>query len=803
MILPAFPWCSVFLRCSFDPRGLTGKEVVGSRTNRDVRVVLRIFKDVLAVFLTGGLLVTFVTANPAIAQSRPEVVVEEIRVIGTQRIDPSTVNAYMQIKPGDLYDPAKVDGSLKTLFNTGLFADVTLRREGNAVIVNVVENPIINRIAFEGNGKIDDEGLLAEVKLRPRVVYTRTKVQGDVQRLLDIYRRSGRFAATVDPKVIQLPENRVDLVFEISEGGKTGIRAINFIGNKEFSDGELRQKIQTTETAFYNFLSSNDTYDPDRLSFDRELLRRFYLAEGYADFRVVSAIAELTEDRDDFIVTFTIDEGPRYDFGDLKVRSQLRGVEGFELNGLITADPGDTYNADEVEATVQSITELLGERGFAFVDVRPRVDRDRANRTIDVTYEIREGPRVFVERINIAGNVRTLDEVIRREFNVVEGDAFNTAKLRRTRQRLQDLGFFSRVDINNTPGSANDRTIISVNVEEQSTGELSIGAGISSTTGVLTDISLRERNLLGRGQDLRLSTTIAAKNQQIDLSFTEPYLLDRDVAAGFDVFLRKTDFSDRSSFEQDEVGFGMRAGYQITERLRHMTRYRFTRDSVDDVEADASDVIKAQEGAFTASSVENDFFYDALDSRFAPTDGYSLSYSVDVAGLGGSEKFIRNKIGGKFFSPLFGTPLIGSLDGEAGVLTSFDDEETRVADRFFLGGRRLRGFRSGGVGPRDLRTDDAIGSQKYYRGSAEVGFPLGLPDEFDIKGSLFSDMGSAWGNGDPFPNIADDASVRASLGVGLGWGSPVGPIRINLSRALLREDYDKTEFFSFSFGTRF
>ncbi|MEK9967336.1 MAG: POTRA domain-containing protein, partial [Rhodospirillaceae bacterium] len=318
--------------------------------------MFRTCKTLVAAALAGGVLAAFALPQPAAAQSRPAPVVEEIRVVGTQRIDPSTVNAYMQIKPGERYDPAKVDDSLKNLFNTGLFADVTLRREGDALIVQVVENPMINRIAFEGNRKIDEVGLLAEVSLRPRVVYTRTKVQSDVQRLLDIYRRSGRFAATVDPKVIQLPENRVDLVFEIDEGGKTGIRAINFIGNKEFSDGDLRETIQTTETAFYNFLSSNDTYDPDRLSFDRELLRRFYLSEGYADFRVVSAIAELTEDRDDFIVTFTLDEGPQYDFGTLEVLSQLRGVEGAELGGLIAADPGDTYDADEVEETVQSIT---------------------------------------------------------------------------------------------------------------------------------------------------------------------------------------------------------------------------------------------------------------------------------------------------------------------------------------------------------------------------------------------------------------------------------------------------------------
>lgn len=765
-------------------------------------MISRVFKFSATTLLAALLLMGTGVSATLYAQTSGGAVIDEIRVVGTQRIDPVTVNSYMQLKPGDRYSAAKVDGSLKTLFGTGLFADVTLRREGNSLVVQVVENPIINRIAFEGNRKIDDETLGTEVSLRPRVVYTRTKVQSDVRRLLDVYRRSGRFAATVEPKVIQLPENRVDLVFEIEEGGSTGIRAINFIGNVEFSDGSLRDIIQTTESNFYNFLASNDTYDPDRLSFDRELLRRFYLSEGHADFRVVSAIAELTEDREDFIVTFTLDEGPLYTFGELGVSVQLRGIEEADLVEQIDSEPGDIYNANEVENTVQSITDALGERGFAFVDVRPRVSRDRDELKIDIIYEVREGPRVFVERIDIGGNVRTLDEVIRREFTLAEGDAFNTAKLRRTRQRLQDLGFFGRVDVNNNPGSAPDRTVISVDVQEQSTGELSIGAGFSSTAGVLSDLTIRERNLLGRGQDLRLSTTLATRQQQIDLSFTEPYFLDRELAAGFDAFYRTTDFGERSSFEEDEAGFGFRAGYQLTPDLRHTARYTFTRDRIDDVAAGASPAIRAQSGSFSTSSIGNEFFYDKRNSRFAPTDGYFASYNVDVAGFGGTERFLRNEVNAGVFESLFGTSFVGSLDGSTGVITELDDD-IRISERFFLGGNKLRGFKVGGLGPRDVSTGDSLGGTQFYRASAEVQFPLGLPEEFDIKGSVFSDVGSVWGNNDPFPNIEDSASMRASLGIGLGWVSPAGPIRINLTRALLKEDYDQTEFFSFSFGTRF
>ncbi len=740
--------------------------------------------------------------SDAQAQRGPATITE-IRVIGTNRIDPSTVNSYVQIQPGDTYDAARIDASLKSLFNTGLFADVTLRREGSTLIIQVVENPIINRIAFEGNRRLNDEALEAEVSLRPRVVYTRTKVQNDVKRLLDIYRRSGRFGATVVPKVIQLPENRVDLVFEVDEGPSTGIRAINFIGNSQFSDGTLRDVIQTDESAFYRFLTSDDTYDPDRLSFDRELLRRFYLSEGYADFRVVSAIAELTEDREDFVITFTLEEGPEYTFGKVGVTSRMRDVDASELEALIVGQAGEQYNADEVEETVQALTADLGARGFAFVDVRPRVNRDREQRTLDVSYEISEGPRVFVERIDITGNVRTLDKVIRREFTLVEGDAFNTAKIRATRQRLNNLGFFSRVDITNEPGEAPDRTVINVAVEEQSTGELSIGAGFSSNAGPLGDVSIRERNLLGRGQDLRLGLSVGTEQQRIDLSFTEPYFLDRNLAVGGDVFIRTTDLSDESSFEEDEQGFAIRAGYQLDPNLRHSVRYELSRQKIDDVEETASEVVKAQEGSIVTSSISNDFFFDRLNRRFNPTDGYFASWNVRVAGLGGSQQFMRNQVSTGFYTPLFDTSVIASLTGEAGHVFTFDDDQVRLTERFYLGGSSLRGFENAGIGPRDLSTDDAIGGRQFYAGTAEVTFPLGLPEEFDIKGSVFSDFGSVWNIDDPFPNLVDDNSTRASVGVGLGWVSPFGPLRVDFASAILKEDYDKTQTFSFNFGTRF
>ena len=456
------------------------------------------------VFITIVSSINTVLHSPFAFSGQSIVTIDSVRVEGVKRIEPTTIISYLKIKLGDTYSPTLVDASLKSLFNTGLFADVVIEKDGSTLIVKVVENPIINRISFEGNKKLDDEVLKSEVSLRPRVVYTRTKVQNDVKRLLNIYRRTGRFGATVEPKVIQLSENRVDLVFEIVEGPLNGIRAIHFIGNIKYSDSKLRDIIRTHESAFWRIFSSDDTYDPDRVSYDRELLRRFYLSEGYADFTVVSAIAELTDDRNDFVITFTVDEGEKYTFGNVEVVNRLSNLSADDLKSLVIGSQGETYDANKVEETVQSLTNDLGARGFAFVDVRPRVKKIRQQKTLNITYEISEGPRVYVERINIRGNVRTLDKVIRREFSILEGDAFNTAKLRISRQRLFDLGFFERVDITNQPGSSSDRTIIDVSVEEKSTGELSIGAGFSSAGGPLGDISVRERNLLGRCQDLRL-----------------------------------------------------------------------------------------------------------------------------------------------------------------------------------------------------------------------------------------------------------------------------------------------------------
>ena len=754
----------------------------------------------MAMLLLGAVIVISGVRTAALAQSTATI--DEIRVVGTQRIDPATVISYMSVKPGDTYDPETVDQSLKDLFSTGLFADVTLRREGNAVIVQVVENPIINRIAFEGARRIKPEQLEPEISLRPRVVFTRAKVQSDVSRILEIYRQTGRFAAQVEPKIIQLPENRVDLVFEIDEGPTTGVRSINFIGNQRFSDRTLRGEIQTEVSAFYKIFTQEDTYDPDRLTFDRELLRRFYLSKGYADFRVVSAIAELTADREDFILTFTVEEGERYDFGDIDVSSELRDLDPEFLRTAVSTRPGSIYNADLVEESVATLTDLAGAQGFAFAEVRPRVDRDREALTISIVYEVREGPRVAVERIDITGNVRTLDRVIRREFELIEGDAFNAAKVRRTRQRLQNLGFFKRVEISTAPGTAADRTVVNVDVEEQSTGEISVGAGFSTAGGPLADFSIRERNLLGRGQDLQLSLSLAFRQQQIDLSFTEPYFLDRDLTAGFDIFKRRTDFNDESSFKEDETGLGLRSGFQLSPGLRQNVSYSLVRSKIFDVSSDASRVVEQQEGTDFISQVSTGLFFNALNARFNPSDGYFLRYDGDLAGLGGDIQFLRNRVGAGFFRPIFGT--VFGIDGEFGYISGLGDD-TRLVDRFFLGGENLRGFETAGAGPRDRdsKNEDALGGKLLANGTVELQFPLGLPEELGILASLFSDVGLLTDVDEDGPGITDEGSIRASVGVGLSWRSPFGPIRVDIAQAIKKEDFDKTETLRLNFGTRF
>jgi outer membrane protein insertion porin family len=749
--------------------------------------------------------------------------IASVRIEGIQRIEPETVRSYLLVQTGDPWDAERIDRSLKALFATGLFADVKLVREGNVLVIRVVENPIINRIAFEGNSKLSDKDLNGEIQLRPRVVYTRTRVQNDVRRILELYRRRGRFAATVEPKIIQLSENRVDLVFEINEGPSTGVRSINFVGNRVFSDSTLRSSIETKESRWYRFLSTADTYDPDRLTYDRELLRKFYLTEGYADFRVISGVAELTPDRDGFVITFTIEEGERYRFGKVDVSIGLKDLPREAVLPLLTVQSGDWYDAQELEHSISVITDALGNRGYAFVEVKPQVTRNREDRTVDIVFDVHEGPQVYVERIDINGNVRTLDKVVRREFQLVEGDAFNTNKMTRSKDRIKNLGFFKKVEVNNSPGSAPDRTVITTDIEEQSTGELSLGLGFSTTDGPLADINVRERNFLGRGQDIRIGTVVSLRSQQIDLSFTEPYFLDKNVAAGIDIFEVKTSptsnfFTGASPvYQQFSYGGALRTGYQITENLRQTWKYTGRSDDITNIQSNASLFIQLQAGTHLTSAIGQVLLYDRRDNRQEPTSGYFASIGNDFAGVGFGVEYIRNKFSAGYYYSVAPEWVLG-VTGEAGNVFGWGGQKVLLQDRFFVGGDNLRGFAPAGIGPRDVISSDSLGGNKYYVGSVALSIPLGLPKELGITGRVFTDFGTLYSNdqknlvltpaqlaanGGIQPLILDSAAVRATAGFGVSWKSPVGPVRLDLAYPIKKESFDKTQLFHVSFGTRF
>lgn len=729
--------------------------------------------------------------------------ITDIKVVGSQRVEPSTVLSYLTVHKGDELTQDTLDEALKSLFATGLFADVQVSESAGIVTVQVTENPIINEVAFEGNDELDDDKLRGEIQARSRQVYTRASVQNDVARLYEIYQKNGRFSADIQPKIIQLDQNRVNLVFEIAEGPLTEIESIKFIGNKRFDDSELRSAIASKETHWYNLLSANDRFDEDRLAYDQELLRQFYLKEGYADFRILSTTSELSQDKTKFFVTMTVEEGNRYKVGDVTINSQIRNLDPNGLMPSVTMKKDNWYDAEDVRKTIDKMTQKLGDMQYAFVNVVPDVKRNRDESTIDLVFNINETPRVYVERINVDGNVRTLDKVVRRQIELAEGDAFNRTKLAKSEQKIRDLGYFSKVDIETLPGTTPDKTVIDVHVEEQSTGEVSLGAGFSTTDGPLADFHIKERNLLGKGQALGFSTTIAGSRTEFDISFTEPYLFDRDLSAGFDLFHTTLDQQDQSSFDQKRTGAGLRMGYPLSEKLRQTLKYRIENNSIDNVDATASRYVADQEGTRLTSAISQRLEYNDLDSTLYPTDGLTAWLDTELAGLGGDAKYILGKVGAQYYYPVADGWTLSSL-AETGIVSSYSNSDVRINERFFLGGNNLRGFERAGVGPRDLSTDDSLGGNQFYRGSVELKFPLGLPEDMGIAGHAFTDVGSLWGiDGSSVGTLADSSSVRLSSGVGLSWRSPMGPVKLDLSKPILKEDYDVEQVFRFSFGTQF
>jgi len=745
-------------------------------------------------------------------------IVTAVEVRGSQRIDADTVRSYMLIQPGDAYDADRADRSLRSLFATGLFSDVQIGRDGGRLIVTVVENPVVNRVAFEGNRRLTDDTIRPEVQMRSRGVFTTQLAQADRQRILDLYARRGRFAARVEPKIIQLDQNRVDVVYEITEGDAALVSRINFVGNRSYSDTKLRDIVATREQAFYRLFSSSDTFDPDRLSFDRELLRRYYLRNGFADVEIGNATAELAPDRSSFFITYNVNEGPRYRIGAITVNSAFPTMDTAALRARLEIRQGDWYDGDLIERMTQNLADAANLRGFPFVDVQPQVERNRENNTIALTFQVAEAPRVFVDRIEITGNTRTQDRVIRREFRLAEGDAFNAAQIRRSRDRIRNLGYFSDVQVTSTPGSTPDRATINTQVTERATGEVSLGGGFSTDAGFLADFGLRERNLLGTGLDARFNGTIAQRRSQVDISVTDPAFLDRNLAAGVDIFLVQRNLINIASYRERRAGFALRAGYEFNERLRQSWSYSLVDRNVFDVQSNASPFIQEQAGRTLLSQISQTLTYDTRDSIIQASRGYFVRWGADLAGLGGDVAYLRNRVDTALFLPLerlLGDPAyVMTFSASVGHLAPFNDrrafnpalgvggERDRIVDRFFLGGENLRGFAIAGVGPRDIITRDSLGGRLLWTTSAELRYPLPVPSELGLIGRAFVDAG-ALSQGPTGPRIFNSSAPRVAAGVGVSWRSPFGLINIDLARAVAKQQFDETQVFRFGFGTRF
>ncbi len=748
--------------------------------------------------------------------------IQSIRIRGNERIETGTILSYLVVQAGDPFNQEQLDRSLKTLYATGLFRDVTLHRDGNALLVTVVENPIVNRISFEGNHAGKDEDLRKEISLRARAVYTPEMASRDRQKILDSYAQKGRYGVTVTPQIIRLSHNRVDVIYQITEGELTLIQKISFVGNKAFSEARLSQVITSKETAWYRFFSSSDEYNPDRVKYDSELLRRFYLRNGYVDFTVTDATAELSPDRKSFYVTFTINEGPRYRLGHIEVKSTLRHVSSESLRPQIQLYEHQWYNGDDIQKTAEALQDRLQASGSPFASVRPEIARNTDNHTVDLLFDVSEGPRVFVDRIDINGNTITQDRVIRRQFDFAEGDPFTPAQQRRAKTSLQDLGFFNTVTIDTAPGSAPDKVNVNANITEKPTGQITLGGGYSTDAGVLGNAGIRQSNLVGSGIDASLTGTIAQYENQIDLSVTDPYFLGRNMVAGFDLFNIQTEGNSSSvqNYYEERLGGTFRIGYAFNRYLSQSWNYTITRRKVTDVYSAASIYVQAEGGTSVLSQVGTTIAYDRRDSRAAPHQGFLVTTGVDVAGLGGNEKYVRGKIDGSYYIPL--DYFTGnhdwtiSLKAGTGYLVDYDNGRQDIVDNFYLGGDNLRGFYDGGVGPYSSPTNkypatDALGGRFIYTQSTQLNFPLPVSPDLGLSGRYFVDVGGLSGarvlsgiiqsNGSAI--VGNNLRPRVGTGVGVSWKSPFGLINVDLGIPVVKQDSDKQQVFRFGFGSQF
>jgi outer membrane protein insertion porin family len=839
------------------------------RLGRGRLASISVAAGLLCAGLFGAIAVSIGTAGVSVAQSAQT----RIDVEGNRRVEADTIRSYFRVGGSERLDSAKIDAALKALYATGLFQDVRITPGNGRILVSVVENPVINRVAFEGNKKVKDEQLAAEVQSKARGTFSRPVVQNDVQRIVEIYQHNGRYDVRVEPKVIDLPNGRVDLVFEVNEGVKTGVESIAFVGNKAYSDYRLRDVIKTGVTNWLSFLKSNDVYDADRIEVDRDLLRRFYLRNGFADVRIVSAVGEYDTGKKGFIITFTIDEGVQYHFGAVNIQSAVPTVSPESLRYKLRVESGRVYNADAIEKSVEEATIEVARRGYPFAAVRPRGERNLANRTVDVAFVVEEGPRAYIERINIRGNTRTRDYVIRREFDIVEGDPYNRALVDRAERRIKNLGYFKTVKITNEPGSAPDRTIINCEVEEQSTGEFSFAGGYSTSDGVIGEISLGERNLMGTGDLAKVSLQYGQRARGVDLSFVEPYLFGQRLAFGWDAFYKQTTSSTYLSYLSRTIGGDLKLGIPITENISTQVRYTAYQQEIslpaqlnncdnlhpnsalgtfpEPIAANQVDPGSATGATFAAqglncfldgeaslavrkelaagpvivSSLGYTLAYNTLDNSRNPTNGLLVEFKQDGAGAGGDVRFLKSTIDARLYNEIF-PDVVGLVRAQGGHATGWGGEGLRMLDHFQGGPNMVRGFAPAGFGPRDVTqavqlcqsqnsgcgTNDALGGSLYWAATVEFQTPMFFaPKDFGMKIALFADAGqlldyvgpTSWAQTGETLTASGNGNVRSSVGVGLIWDSPFGPLRFDLAYALTKEPYDHTQIFRFGGGTRF
>jgi len=733
------------------------------------------------------------------AQSSGDII-SNIIIEGNQRVEQDTIYSYLNINNGDFFDIDKLNNSLKNLYSTGFFSDVNIIKNNSEIIVQVIENPIINRVVFEGNKKIEDDVLQAEVSVKSRNLFTRSKIQEDVQRILSLYRNEGRLSSTVKPNIISLNQNRVDIIFEIDEGENTIINSITFNGNKEFSDRRLRDVIITRQTRWYSILSANDKYDPQQLQVDENLLRKFYKDNGFADVDIKSAVAQLDREKNGFNIIFTIDEGNEYQYGEIIIVSNIPEIDTNSLLAELKINKGDIYSASKIEKSINIINKLVNEKGFPFTETIPEVDRIDNKNELTVLFRINQAEKKYVNRIIIRGNERTLDKIIRRNIRLAEGDAYVPSLLARSKTLISNLGFFSRVNLTEASTNKEGYSDIMVDLQETSTGELSFGGGYSSQVGGLINLGVSERNFLGKGQKISLQSKFSEREADYTASFSEPFFLNRDLYASTNLYNNKIDYKE-SSYELERQGFNLTGNFSTSEYVRQSVRYGLeSRNLLPRTGASAS--IIAEKGETVLSEISTSINIDTTDNKQLPTEGYTFSIASAFAGLGGDKDFLRINNNGNYYHSFNDQSIIINFEYTAGVIMGLG-QDILISDRYFLGGNSFRGFDQSGVGPRDTNNTDSLGGNLFYTTSIKTSFGVGLPPELGIKANWFATAGSLTGVDKSTVSYKDDSSIRLSSGVGLSWNSPFGPISIIFSQALLKEDYDKTESVSFGIGTKF